>query len=77
MQDAKAAMAIASILGAAAGIYYASVLNPLNNYFVFVAIFALIGVGVANVVLLVTYEIYRWLKQYYANSERAEAAQTV
>jgi hypothetical protein len=77
VEDAKAAMAIVSILGAAAGIYYASALNPLNNYFVFLAIFALIGVGVANIVLLVAYEIYRWLKLYYANAERVEAAQTV
>ena len=76
MEDAKAAMAITSIMGASAGIYSVSVVNPLNNYFVFMAIFALVGVVVANVVLLVGYEIYRWLKLNFVDAKKPEVVQT-
>jgi len=75
MEDAKSAMAIVSILGAAAGIYYVSIVNPENNYFVFMAIFALIGVAVANVVLVAVNEVYRWLKMNYLDTGKAEPAQ--
>jgi hypothetical protein len=56
-------MLIASVIGALAGVYYSIVVNPLNNYFVFMALFAMVGVGVANVVLLVLYGIYEWVEQ--------------
>jgi hypothetical protein len=65
-----------SLVGAAAGVYYGSLTNPLNNYFVFLAVFALIGVAVANVALLILDSVYRWLKKYYADEEQAEIAQT-
>ena len=47
----------------------------MNNYLVFVALFALIGIGVSNLVLLVLFEIYRWLRQYYAGAETIQTAQ--
>ncbi len=52
----------ASIIGALVGIYYAANLNPLNNFYVFLAFFALIGVGIANIVLALLYRIYEWIK---------------
>lgn len=58
-----------SLLGAAAGIYYGSLTNPMNNYLVFLAVFGLIGVAVANVALLMLDSIYWWLKRYYAEEE--------
>jgi hypothetical protein len=76
VEDAKAAMAITSIMGAAAGIYYVSVVNPLNNYFIFMVIFALVGIVLANVVLLVGYEVYRWLKKNFVDVEKPKVAQT-
>jgi hypothetical protein len=69
-------MFIASILGAAAGIYYTSTVNPSNNYFVFMAIFVLVGFALANVVLMVMYEVYGWLRQYYADGETSQVPQT-
>jgi hypothetical protein len=58
LEDAKIGVIIASVFGAAAGIYYASTLNFVNNYLVFVALFALVGIGIANLVLLVLWEVY-------------------
>jgi hypothetical protein len=63
-------MVFASLMGAILGAYYATSLNPLNNYFGFVLFFALIGVIVANLIMLVVYEAYRWLKQYYPDNEQ-------
>ena len=69
MENPKTWMLLASIMGASAGIYYTSVVNPLTNYFIFLALFVVIGVGVSNVVLLVLYKVYVFLKQYYATAE--------
>ena len=77
MENPKTWMLIASILGASAGIYAVSVAAPLNNYFLFMALFVVIGVGVANVVLLVLYKVYEWLKQYYSVVEGIQNPQTV
>jgi hypothetical protein len=70
MESPKTSMLTASIIGAATGVYYNSFLNPLNNYFVFMAIFVIIGIGIANVVLLVLDVVYGWLKKYYADNEK-------
>jgi hypothetical protein len=75
-ESPKSWMFIASILGSAAGIYYTSIVNPLNNYFVFMAIFVLVGFALANVVLMVLHEVYGWLKQYYSDVETAQVPQT-
>ena len=62
LEDLMIAMLLASVVGASAGIYYVSILNPLNNYFLFMALFGMVGICVANLVLLALYEAYRWLK---------------
>ena len=69
-------MLIASIMGASLGLYYSSVVNPLNDYFIFLALFAVIGVGAGNVVLLVLYKVYVFLKQYFATAEGTQNPQT-
>jgi hypothetical protein len=69
-------MIIASVFGAAAGIYYSSTLNFVNNYLVFVALLALIGIGVANLVLLVLWEVNNWLKSS-SQIEPKQITQTV
>jgi hypothetical protein len=69
MESPKTSMLTASIIGAAAGVYYNSSVNPLNNYFVFMALLVIIGIGIANVGLLVLYVVYGWLKKYYADNE--------
>jgi hypothetical protein len=76
LEDAKTLMPLASVMGAAAGIYYISVLKPLSNYFMFVGLFALIGVGVGNVVLVVVYELYLWLARDKGDPENAQNRQT-
>ncbi len=72
LEDAKTLMVIASVIGAAAGTFYISVLRPLDNYFIFVGLFILIGVCVANLVLLAVYELYLWLKRVDAGSENVQ-----
>ncbi len=64
MQDAKSWMLIASIMGTAAGIYVSSAINPPNNYFMFMIIFALIGIVFANLVMLLLVELDRWQKGF-------------
>jgi hypothetical protein len=61
MEDAKTIMLVASILGALVGVYLTTAANPLNNYFYFMTLFAIIGAGLANVVLLALVKIYSWL----------------
>jgi len=61
MENAKTMMLAASILGALLGVYLTTSANPQNNYFYFIALFAIIGAGLANVVLLVLVKIYWWL----------------
>ena len=61
MEEAKTLMLIASILGASVGVFLTTVVNPLNNYFYFMALFAVIGAGLGNVVLLVLVKTYDWL----------------
>ena len=70
MEDAKSWMLIASIVGAAGGIYFNSVVNPLNNYFMFLIVFALIGICIANLLLLLLVELDRWQKR--SNQGRKE-----
>jgi multisubunit Na+/H+ antiporter MnhC subunit len=76
VENPKTWMLIASVMGASAGIYVTSMADPLNNYFIFMALFGVIGVGVANVVLLALYKIYEWLKQSCFTSEKTQSPQT-
>jgi hypothetical protein len=61
MEDKITMMLAASILGALVGVYLTTVANPLNNYFYFMALFAIIGAGLANVVMLILVKVYVWL----------------
>jgi hypothetical protein len=62
MEDVRSWMLIASIMGTASGIYLSSAINPPNNYVMFTIIFALIGIILANLVLLLLVELDRWQK---------------
>ena len=66
-------MLIASVIGAAGGIYYNAMLNPLNNYFAFLVVFALIGIAIGNVAMLVLYKVYEWFEQRYPAEEAQNA----
>ena len=70
-------MLLVSIIGAAAGVFYTAQLNPLNNYYIFMALFAMIGVAIANVLLIALYEAYKSLEKRYASLEEAQNEQTV
>lgn len=62
MDSTKMMMLVASVFGALLGVFYVAMVNPLNNYLVIMGLFAVIGVGVSNVVLVALYRIYEWLK---------------
>ena len=55
----KIMMVIASILGALFGILYISEVKPGYDYFVWLGLFAVIGVGAGNLALLILYEILK------------------
>jgi len=63
MEDPKTWMLVSSILGAIAGIWFTMMVNPQDNYFIFLGIFALLGVGMGNLILLAAYKVYLWLAQ--------------
>jgi hypothetical protein len=56
-------MLIASILGAFAGIYIVDLAKPALNFSYWLGAFAILGVGAGNVVLLIVYKIYGWVKE--------------
>ena len=61
MEEAKILVLLACILGGSVGVFWTTVVNPFNNYFYFMALFAIVGAGLANVVLVVLVKIYDWL----------------
>ena len=63
MENLKALMLVTSVIGAAAAIFYTSTANPLSNYFVILALFVVIGIGGANIVLVALHEVYKLLKR--------------
>ena len=63
---------LASIIGAAAGVFYTTQLNPLNNYYIFIAIFAMIGAAIADILLLILYEAYKFLETATSNLREPE-----
>jgi hypothetical protein len=73
MEKPKTMMLIASIIGAMVGIYYSIIANLLNNYFIFMALFAMAGVGAANLILLAVAEVQNYLRKNYTNEERTFA----
>ena len=60
--NVKVMMPIASVLGAYGRILFIAVAKPGYDFNVWLALFALMGVGVGNLALLVLYKIYDWLK---------------
>jgi hypothetical protein len=77
MEDSKLMIIAASFIGALVGVYYIATENPLNNSYLFMALFGMLGVAVANAVLLVGVKFYDWLKLYYEDRDRVKSAQTV
>jgi hypothetical protein len=76
MEDVKSWMLIASIMGTASGIYVSSAINPPNNYVMFMVIFALVGIILANLVLLLLVELDRWQKGFArGGGETSESSQ--
>jgi hypothetical protein len=60
LEKAETMMLVASIIGAIAGIIFNASVNPINNYFIFMIIFAIIGIGVALLVLAALTKVYEW-----------------
>jgi hypothetical protein len=76
MEDVKSWMLIASIMGIASGIYLSSAINPPNNYVMFMIILVLIGIILANLVLLLLVELDRWQKGFVRGAgETSESPQ--
>ena len=69
--DPKMMMFIASVVGALVGVFYISSVGPLNNYGAFLALFALAGVGAANLVLMLVVRVFDWLKAEPAKKEES------
>jgi hypothetical protein len=61
--NSKVMMLIASIVGAFAGIYFIDITKPAMDFSYWLGAFAILGVGVGNLALLVLYKIYLWLNQ--------------
>jgi vacuolar-type H+-ATPase subunit I/STV1 len=76
MLNVKELMFAASAIGILAGILYTVQVNPLNNYYIFMVLFMMVAVGIANVALFVGLKLYKWLKQYYSDPERIRNANT-
>ena len=60
--NTKIMMIIASIIGAFVGIYFVDITKPAMDFSYWLGAFAILGVGVGNLALLVLYKIYEWLK---------------
>jgi hypothetical protein len=60
LEKAETMMLVASIIGAIAGIIFNVSVNPINNYFIFMIIFAIIGIGIALLVLVALIKVYEW-----------------
>jgi hypothetical protein len=58
----KVMMIIASFIGALAGIFFIMVAKPGYDYFIWLALFAIIGIGVGNLALLILNKTYEWIK---------------
>jgi hypothetical protein len=63
LEKAEKKMFIASIIGAFAGIIFAVRINPQSNYFIFLIVFAMIGVGTALLVIVAVFKFYEWVTQ--------------
>jgi hypothetical protein len=60
LEKAETMMLVASIIGAIAGVIFNVNINPINNYFIFMIIFAIIGIGIALLVSVALTKVYVW-----------------
>jgi hypothetical protein len=70
--DPKLMMIIASFIGALAGIFFIMVAKPVYDYFVWLTLFAIIGIGVGNLALLILYKTNEWIKTGRCKKEAAQ-----
>ena len=61
MMYARLMMIIASLLGALAGVNFILLVKPEMDLFFWVGAFAILGIGVGNLVLLIVYKVYAWM----------------
>jgi len=74
LENPKIMMVIASLMGALAGIYYTTAVNPLNSYILFMALFAMAGIAAGNLVLLIIVEVYGWLRSAVKTRKEPKAS---
>ena len=60
--NVKSMMLIASILGSFAGVYFINIAKPAMDFSYWLGAFAILGIGVGDLALLIFYKIYQWLK---------------
>ena len=59
--NVKSMMLIFSIFGAFIGVYFIDITKPAMDFSYWLGVFAILGVGVGNLALLVLYKSYKWL----------------
>jgi hypothetical protein len=59
--NVKSMMLIFSIFGAFAGVYFIDITKPALDFSYWLGAFAILGVGVSNLALLLLYKSYKWL----------------
>ncbi len=57
MENAKTIIFMVSLFGAIAGALFTKVANPPEGFLNWIVLFAMLGVIVANLILLIVYEI--------------------
>ena len=60
--NVKIMMFIASVFGALTGTLFIAVVKPGYDFYEWLGLFAVIGIGVGNLALLVLYKLREWLK---------------
>ena len=59
MENAKTIIFIVSLLGAIAGIFFTRIADPPEGFLNWIVLFAMLGVIVANLILLIVYKILK------------------
>jgi hypothetical protein len=70
LENPKTWMLLVSLPGAAIGIYFNSVIDPMNNYFAFMIVFAIIGAVLGNLLLLLLSNANEWLKTFDSDAQK-------
>ena len=61
MKYVRELMLLASLIGALFGVNIILIVHPGMDLFYWVGAFAILGIGVSNLVLLILYKIYVWM----------------